>query len=185
MHVYDWMQDLFLQSLQSVGLYTDTVNQLLEVLCWSKTICSFIIKSYNILCLWLGAPGSNLFLYLLIGNKMNRIEGAWGSKCFVILRAVLIFQVIRGHYTSSNEVILEDLSLPGLAELKGRWHGSLDASGGGNGDTMVDIFSSLHTIVIDVFVARGQRLNVDYYTDKNTLPSRPLDVGLHKNLCLE
>jgi hypothetical protein len=44
---------------------------------------------------------------------------------------------MRGHYTPSNEVILEDISLPGLAELKGRWHGSLDASGGGNGDTMV------------------------------------------------
>lgn len=49
---------------------------------------------------------------------------------------------MRGHYTS-NEVILEDVSLPGLAELKGRWHGSLDASGGGNGDTMVDIFICL------------------------------------------
>lgn len=50
-------------------------------------------------------------------------------------------QVIREHCTASNEVILEDISLPGLAELKGRWHGSLDASGGGNGDTMVYIFS--------------------------------------------
>lgn len=47
------------------------------------------------------------------------------------------FQVIRGHYTSPNEVILEDISLPDLAELKGCWHGSLDASGGGNGDTTV------------------------------------------------
>ncbi|KAF3447215.1 hypothetical protein FNV43_RR12395 [Rhamnella rubrinervis] len=47
-------------------------------------------------------------------------------------------EAIRGHFTSSNEVILEDLSLPGLAELKGRWNGSLDASGGGNGDTMAD-----------------------------------------------
>lgn len=44
---------------------------------------------------------------------------------------------MHAHYISSNEVILEDLSLPGLAELKGRWHGSLEASGGGNGDTMV------------------------------------------------
>lgn len=51
-------------------------------------------------------------------------------------------QLIRGHYSPANEVILEDLTLPGLAELKGRWHGSLDASGGGNGDTMVDIFPS-------------------------------------------
>ncbi|KAL4603693.1 hypothetical protein ACB092_10G142500 [Castanea dentata] len=74
--VHSRSKDLFLQSLQSVGLYTDNVKGLLEV--------------------------------------------------------------IQGHYTSSNEVILEDLSLPGLAELKGRWHGSLDASGGGNGDTMAE-----------------------------------------------
>ncbi|KAJ3694159.1 hypothetical protein LUZ60_009639 [Juncus effusus] len=37
-----------------------------------------------------------------------------------------------------DESILEDITLPGLAELKGRWHGSLDASGGGNGDTLAD-----------------------------------------------
>lgn len=37
----------------------------------------------------------------------------------------------------SDDVILEDMTLPGLAELKGRWQGSLDASGGGNGDTLV------------------------------------------------
>uniref|UniRef100_A0A2P2KTP8 Uncharacterized protein MANES_13G069700 n=1 Tax=Rhizophora mucronata TaxID=61149 RepID=A0A2P2KTP8_RHIMU len=49
-----------------------------------------------------------------------------------------LLEVIRGHYTPSNEVILEDVSLPGLAELKGCWHGSLDASGGGNGDTMAE-----------------------------------------------
>ncbi|OMO80485.1 hypothetical protein COLO4_24068 [Corchorus olitorius] len=69
-------KDLFIQSLQSVGVYTESLHDLLEV--------------------------------------------------------------IRGHYTASNEVILEDLSLPGLAELKGRWHGSLDASGGGNGDTIAE-----------------------------------------------
>ncbi|KAK3212800.1 hypothetical protein Dsin_017506 [Dipteronia sinensis] len=69
-------KDLFIQSLQSVGLYTESLQDLLEV--------------------------------------------------------------IRTHYTPSNEVILEDMSLPGLAELKGHWHGSLDASGGGNGDTMAD-----------------------------------------------
>ncbi|KAK8683432.1 hypothetical protein V6N13_039493 [Hibiscus sabdariffa] len=46
-------------------------------------------------------------------------------------------KVIHGHYTASDDVVLEDLSLPGLAELKGHWHGSLDASGGGNGDTKV------------------------------------------------
>ncbi|KAK4774964.1 hypothetical protein SAY86_009899 [Trapa natans] len=49
-----------------------------------------------------------------------------------------ILEVIRGHYAPPNEVILEDLSLPGLAELKGFWRGSLDASGGGNGDTMAE-----------------------------------------------
>ncbi|PPD79502.1 hypothetical protein GOBAR_DD23563 [Gossypium barbadense] len=47
-----------------------------------------------------------------------------------------LLEVIHGHYTASDDVVLEDLSLPGLAELKGQWHGSLDASGGGNGDTM-------------------------------------------------
>ncbi|KAL4297144.1 hypothetical protein GQ457_12G028170 [Hibiscus cannabinus] len=46
-----------------------------------------------------------------------------------------LLEVIHGHYTASDDVVLEDLSLPGLAELKGHWHGSLDASGGGNGDT--------------------------------------------------
>lgn len=49
-----------------------------------------------------------------------------------------LLEEIRGHSTPSEEVILEELSLPGLAELKGRWRGSLDASGGGNGDTMAD-----------------------------------------------
>ncbi|XP_015886014.3 protein TIC236, chloroplastic isoform X1 [Ziziphus jujuba] len=74
--VHTRSKDLFIQSVQSVGLYTENVQDLLEI--------------------------------------------------------------IHGHFTSSNEVILEDVSLPGLAELKGRWHGSLDASGGGNGDTMAD-----------------------------------------------
>lgn len=59
------------------------------------------------------------------------------------LNSFIKIQVVQKHYASSNEVILEDLSLPGLAEFKGRWHGSLDASGGGNGDTMVFIFQSL------------------------------------------
>ncbi|KNA09855.1 hypothetical protein SOVF_149730 isoform B [Spinacia oleracea] len=50
-----------------------------------------------------------------------------------------LLEVIRRHYiTSSDEVIPEDLSLPGLSELKGHWHGSLDASGGGNGDTVAE-----------------------------------------------
>ncbi|VAH58089.1 unnamed protein product [Triticum turgidum subsp. durum] len=33
---------------------------------------------------------------------------------------------------------IEDITLPALAELRGYWRGSLDASGGGNGDTMAD-----------------------------------------------
>lgn len=45
--------------------------------------------------------------------------------------------MIRRQFILSDEIVLEDLSLPGLSELKGCWHGSLDASGGGNGDTMV------------------------------------------------
>ncbi|KAJ7958710.1 Embryo defective protein [Quillaja saponaria] len=49
-----------------------------------------------------------------------------------------MLEILRGHHTPSNEVVLEDLSLPGLSEFKGRWHGSLDASGGGNGDTMAE-----------------------------------------------
>ncbi|CAI0414810.1 unnamed protein product [Linum tenue] len=49
-----------------------------------------------------------------------------------------LLQEIKGHRTAPNEVIPEDISLPGLAELKGRWRGSLDASGGGNGDTMAE-----------------------------------------------
>ncbi|KAL5716618.1 hypothetical protein ACHQM5_009756 [Ranunculus cassubicifolius] len=49
-----------------------------------------------------------------------------------------LLEVIRMHHTPLDEVILEDISLPGLAELKGHWHGSFDASGGGNGDTMAD-----------------------------------------------
>ncbi|CAH8263567.1 unnamed protein product [Arabidopsis lyrata] len=49
-----------------------------------------------------------------------------------------LLEEIRGYYTPPSEVVLEDPSLPGLAELKGRWHGSLDASGGGNGDTLAE-----------------------------------------------
>ncbi|KAL8218910.1 hypothetical protein R6Q57_022283 [Mikania cordata] len=49
-----------------------------------------------------------------------------------------LLEEIRGNSTPTDEVIPEELSLPGLAELKGRWSGSLDASGGGNGDTMAE-----------------------------------------------
>lgn len=47
-------------------------------------------------------------------------------------------EAIQSHYNWSDENILEDFTLPGLAEFKGRWHGSLDASGGSNGDTRAD-----------------------------------------------
>ncbi|XP_042477488.1 protein TIC236, chloroplastic-like [Macadamia integrifolia] len=72
-------KDLFMQSLQSVGLYSESLRDLLEELRKHCTICMPL-----------------------------------------------------------DEVILEDITLPGLSELKGRWRGSLDASGGGNGDTMAD-----------------------------------------------
>jgi len=52
-------------------------------------------------------------------------------------------QLIRELHVPSNNV-LENLSLPGLLELKGCWHGSLNASGGGNGDTLVKIYLFLH-----------------------------------------
>ncbi|KZV19901.1 hypothetical protein F511_32243 [Dorcoceras hygrometricum] len=48
-----------------------------------------------------------------------------------------LLEEFRGHCASSYEIVL-DHGLPGLAELKGRWHGSLDASGGGNGDTKAE-----------------------------------------------
>ncbi|KAL5144978.1 hypothetical protein HKD37_06G015148 [Glycine soja] len=48
-----------------------------------------------------------------------------------------LLELRREHHAPSNDV-LDDLSLPGLLELKGRWHGSLNASGGGNGDTLAE-----------------------------------------------
>ncbi|XP_068647537.1 protein TIC236, chloroplastic [Aristolochia californica] len=49
-----------------------------------------------------------------------------------------LLEAVRRRYVSPDEIILEDITLPGLAELKGRWNGSLDASGGGNGDTLAE-----------------------------------------------
>ncbi|CAL5206377.1 unnamed protein product [Lathyrus oleraceus] len=74
--VHSRSKDFFLQSLQSVGVYSESLQQLLE--------------------------------------KM------------------------RGLHAPSNDVVLEDLTLPGLSEFKGHWHGSLDASGGRNGDTLAE-----------------------------------------------
>nr|CAB3471992.1 unnamed protein product [Digitaria exilis] len=45
---------------------------------------------------------------------------------------------------------MEDITLPGLAELRGYWRGSLDASGGGNGDTMGDLKGTLAKPECDV-----------------------------------
>lgn len=47
-------------------------------------------------------------------------------------------EAIQNHYKWSDDNILEDIALPGLAEFRGFWRGSLDASGGGEGDTMAD-----------------------------------------------
>ncbi|KAJ8429390.1 hypothetical protein Cgig2_002012 [Carnegiea gigantea] len=81
------MPDLFMQSLQSVGIKAESLPELLEV-----------------------------------DSNVESVK----------------YQIIRMHHTP-DEVTPEDLSLPGLSELKGRWHGSLDASGGGNGDTVVEL----------------------------------------------
>ncbi|KAH9616453.1 hypothetical protein KSS87_018431 [Heliosperma pusillum] len=85
--VHSRSKDLFMQSLQSVGISAESLQELLEP---------------NI---------DNSFPF---------------------------FEAVRRDHTPSDEVIPEDLSLPGLSELKGRWHGSLDASGGGNGDTVAE-----------------------------------------------
>jgi hypothetical protein len=49
---------------------------------------------------------------------------------------------------------MEDITLPGLSELRGYWRGSLDASGGGNGDTMVSTFIVLHFPSIVILLLR-------------------------------
>ncbi|BBN05669.1 hypothetical protein MPTK1_3g15020 [Marchantia polymorpha subsp. ruderalis] len=40
--------------------------------------------------------------------------------------------------TTTSEGTPESIPLPGLAELRGAWHGTLEASGGGDGDTYAD-----------------------------------------------
>jgi hypothetical protein len=49
--------------------------------------------------------------------------------------------------STSDEGSPESIPLPGLAELKGQWHGTLEATGGGKGDTAV----SLSTCVTENF----------------------------------
>ncbi|XP_027356890.1 uncharacterized protein LOC113866209 [Abrus precatorius] len=48
-----------------------------------------------------------------------------------------LLELLRGHHGPSNDD-LEDLSLPGLLDLRGHCNGSLVASGGGNGDTLAE-----------------------------------------------
>lgn len=50
----------------------------------------------------------------------------------------LLEAIHKNHTASNDDSIIEEINLPGLAELRGHWHGSLDASGGGDGDTMVE-----------------------------------------------
>lgn len=71
---------------------------------------------------------------------------------------IFFSQEFRAHFTLQNEVILEELSLPALAELKGRWRGCLDASGGGNGDTMVDTSEIAHPSCTNI----NYKLNVHH-----------------------
>ncbi|XP_012571674.1 protein TIC236, chloroplastic-like isoform X2 [Cicer arietinum] len=47
-----------------------------------------------------------------------------------------LLEFIRGNHASSYDAVLEDTNLPDLFDLKGYWHGSLNARGGGNGDTL-------------------------------------------------
>jgi hypothetical protein len=51
-----------------------------------------------------------------------------------------LIQAVEMYHDWLDDDTMEDITLPGLAELKGYWRGSLDASGGGNGDTMVSTF---------------------------------------------
>lgn len=61
------------------------------------------------------------------------------TKNFEVSLSVMVFklQFIRGNHASSYDAVLEDTNLPDLFDLKGYWHGSLNARGGGNGDTLV------------------------------------------------
>ncbi|CAK8568700.1 unnamed protein product [Lathyrus sativus] len=47
-----------------------------------------------------------------------------------------LLELIRGHHDPSHDIVLEDSNLPDLFDLRGRWHGSVGASGGGDGDTL-------------------------------------------------
>lgn len=116
------------------------------------------------------------FFFSVCSNEISR-----GSYVYMIVVDPL-FQVIRGHYTPLNEVVLEELNLPGLTELRGSWHGSLDASGGGNGDTMVYIFPILARVQIsNIFFLNtkiARRWVIIFWTtgcwDKNDSESYPM-----------
>ncbi|KAG0475018.1 hypothetical protein HPP92_014704 [Vanilla planifolia] len=49
-----------------------------------------------------------------------------------------LLEEIQSNYSWSQDNIIGDITLPGLAEFRGCWHGSLDASGGGKGDTKAE-----------------------------------------------
>ncbi|RAL48542.1 hypothetical protein DM860_005966 [Cuscuta australis] len=75
-----------------------------------------------------------------------------------------LLEEFRGHCATSYEVVLDNFDLPGLAELKGRWRGSLDASGGGTGDTTAE------------FDFHGEEWEWGSYTTQ-----RILAVGMYNN----
>ncbi|KAG6403086.1 hypothetical protein SASPL_135303 [Salvia splendens] len=78
----------------------------------------------------LNSLSSDLVMDLFIQSLQS--VGIWAENLKKLL------EEFHGHCATSYEVVPDDFDLPGLAELKGRWRGSLDASGGGNGDTMAD-----------------------------------------------
>ncbi|KAL6555130.1 hypothetical protein OROGR_006388 [Orobanche gracilis] len=98
-----------------------------------------------------GKGKGNLFQKVMTGHIGNMISymGRWRMRLEVpnaeipeMLRLAGILSPssdppeFHGHCATSYEVVLDDFDLPGSSELKGRWRGSLDASGGGNGDIM-------------------------------------------------
>lgn len=85
-------------------------------------------------------------------NLQNQLEATKGSS----------------KYLPFEEGTPEAIPLPGLAELKGRWHGSLDASGGGNGDTTADF--DLHGEEWEWGAYKSQRvIAVGSYSNNNGL----------------
>ena len=68
-----------------------------------------------------------------------------GFPCYYDMLLILtsshsLQQAVEMYHDWLDDDTIEDITLPALAELRGYWRGSLDASGGGNGDTMVSMF---------------------------------------------